>query len=363
MAGAQRGNRDALTPTGQPMIRNSIIPETTGDTYRLSKKYPEPTQCPDCRAVYQGGRWQWLAEGTKAPAGAQETVCPACRRIRDGYPAGTLTISGAFLGLHRDDVMAVFRAEEQMETAEHPLNRIVSIEGDEGEMVVTTTDIHLPRRIAEALYRAYEGELSVDYAEDEQGVRVSWKREDPHPPETTARASILPYEIIDNGILESPAANAYLLERVDRLRRFSPRITSLRVVLEAPQSHHRKGGPYQVNIHADVPGAVARVTRQQADDLHVAISQAFDAAQRQLEDHARVQRGQVSPTVRPARGKVVRLFGEGGYGFLTADDGHEVYFHRNSVLGDEFELVRVGDEVKFTEEPGDKGPQASSLER
>ena len=68
-------------------------------------------------------------------------------------------------------------------------------------------------------------------------------------------------------------------------------------------------------------------------------------------------------TVRPARGKVARLFSEAGYGFLTADDGHEVYFHRNSVLADEFDLLETGDEVKFTEEPGEKGPQASSLER
>ncbi len=363
MAGAQRGNRDALTPTGQPMIRNAIISETPGDTYRLSKKFPERTVCPECRAMYQGGRWRWPAEDERAPAGAKETLCPACRRIRDGYPAGRLTISGAFLALHRDDVMGVLRAEEQLETAEHPLNRIASLEEGSEAIVVTTTDIHLPRRIAEGLYRAYEGELALEYAEDEQSVQASWKREDPHPPETAERAAILPYEIVDNGVLDSPEANAYLLERIDRLRRFSPRITSCRVVLEAPQNHHRKGGPFQVNIHVDLPGVVARVTRQQADDLHVAISQAFDAAQRQLEEHARVQRGQVSPTVRPARGRIARLFAEAGYGFLTAEDGHEVYFHRNSVLGEEFDLLQAGDEVKFTEEPGDKGLQASSLER
>ncbi|MBE0611562.1 MAG: HPF/RaiA family ribosome-associated protein [Dehalococcoidia bacterium] len=363
MAAVQDGNSGPVNAGGRPHIRNTIVPEAGGDMYRLTRKYPEMTACPDCRAVYHGGRWQWPATGAPAATGAKEAVCPACRRIRDGYPAGTLTISGAFLALHREDVMGVLRAEEQIETAEHALNRVMDIEEADGRMVVTTTDIHLPRRIAEAFYRAYEGELSVEYAEDEQNVQVSWRRDDPHPPETAERAPILPYEIIDNGVLESPEANAYLLERIERLRRFYPRITSCRVVLEAPQNHHRKGGPYQVNIHADVPGGVARVTRQQADDLHVAIAQAFDAAQRQLEDHARVQRGQVSPTVRPARGRVARLFPEESYGFLTAQDGHEVYFHRNSVLAGEFDLLQVGDEVKFTEEPGEKGPQASSLER
>lgn len=363
MGAAQDGNTGAVNPGGRPPIRNTVVTRAEGDTYRLARKFPEPTVCSECKAVFVGGRWQWNAEGAKVPAGAKEAICPACRRIRDGYPAGTLTISGKFLELHRDDVKGVLRAEEQLETAEHPLNRIASMEEGDETIAITTTDIHLPRRIAEALYRAYEGELSVDYAEDEQSIRVNWKRDDPHPPETAERAPILPYEIIDNGVLESPEANAYLHERIERLRRFYPRITSCRVVLDAPQTHHRKGGPYQVNIHADVPGGVARVTHQQADDLHVAISQAFDAAQRQLEDHARVQRGQVSPTVRPSRGRVARLFTEAGYGFLTADDGHEVYFHRNSVLADEFDLLETGDEVKFTEEPGEKGPQASSLER
>lgn len=363
MPGPARGNRDELTPSGQPMIRNAIVTPTNQDAYRLSRKFPEPTVCTECKAVYQGGRWRWQPAGEGPGKAAKQTVCPACRRVRDAYPAGTLTISGEFLRLHKADVMAALRAEEELERAEHPMNRVIDLEEGETRIVVTTTDIHLPRRIAEALYRAYEGELTVDYADDEESVRVTWKREDPHPPAEAARAPILPYEIVDNGVLESPEANAYLHERIDRLRRFYPRITSLRVVIEAPRNHHRKGGPYQVNIHADVPGAVARVTRQQADDLHVAISQAFDAAQRQLEDHARLQRGQVSPTIRPARGRVARLFPEGGYGFLAAEDGHEVYFHRNSVIGDEFDLLEVGDEVKYREEPGDKGPQASSLER
>jgi len=303
MTAAQEGTTGSVNPGERPFIRNTIVPESGGDPYRLTRHYPEPTVCPDCRAIYHEGRWQWLAEGAKVPPGAKETVCPACRRIRDGYPAGNLIISGAFLDLHRADVMAVLRAEEKLETAEHPLHRVASLDDVDGQIVITTTDIHLPRRIAEALYHAYEGELSLDYAEDEQSVRVSWRRADQHPPETMERAPILPYEIVDNGVVDSPAVSAYLLERIERLRRFSPRITSCRVVLEAPQNHHRKGGPFQVNIHVDLPGAVARVTRQQANDLHVAIAQAFDAAQRQLEDQARIQRGEVSPATRPTRAR------------------------------------------------------------
>jgi cold shock CspA family protein len=56
----------------------------------------------------------------------------------------------------------------------------------------------------------------------------------------------------------------------------------------------------------------------------------------------------------------VRLFPEDGFGFLEAPDGREVYFHRNSVL-EGFETLEVGSEVRFAEEQGIEGPQASTV--
>jgi hypothetical protein len=41
---------------------------------------------------------------------------------------------------------------------------------------ITTTDIHLPRRIGTALKRAYDGDLDVRFGEDEYAVRVRWHR-------------------------------------------------------------------------------------------------------------------------------------------------------------------------------------------
>jgi cold shock CspA family protein len=93
----------------------------------------------------------------------------------------------------------------------------------------------------------------------------------------------------------------------------------------------------------------------------VAIRRAFAAAQRRLQDFARRQRGDVKRPARQPRGRVVRLFPEGGYGFLQAEDGHEVYFHRSSVLGEAFDELAIGSRVLFAEESGDKGPQASTV--
>ena len=44
-------------------------------------------------------------------------------------------------------------------------------------VVITTTDMHLPRRIADALRHAYKGETRVRYDEEGYFVRVNWTRE------------------------------------------------------------------------------------------------------------------------------------------------------------------------------------------
>ena len=50
-----------------------------------------------------------------------------------------------------------------------------------------------------------------------------------------------------------------------------------------------------------------------------------------------------------------------GFGFLETADGREIYFHKNSVLDGAFSRLSVGARVAFAEEPGDKGPQASTV--
>jgi cold shock CspA family protein len=50
-----------------------------------------------------------------------------------------------------------------------------------------------------------------------------------------------------------------------------------------------------------------------------------------------------------------------GYGFIETADGREIYFHRNSILNDDFGRLRIGAAVRFAEESGDRDPQASSV--
>ena len=126
--------------------------------------------CPQCGAVFHEGRWHWAPR----PDDAHEELCQACHRINDRYAAGELTITGNFVVHHKDEILHLARHQEEQEKAEHPLHRIMGIEERDGVVVVRTTDIHLPRRIGEALRHAYRGELDCRYGEEAYFIRVKW---------------------------------------------------------------------------------------------------------------------------------------------------------------------------------------------
>lgn len=174
-----------------------------------------------------------------------------------------------------------------------------------------------------------------------------------------------PVQITFRGLSPSDALKEAVVSRAARLERFYDKIESCRVVLEAPNRHHKKGSPFQVRVRLAVPGEDIVVSRDpenhpEHSDLHLAINDAFKEATRQLEDYVRRRRRQVKRRVGPPQGIVARLFEIDGYGFIQTEDGREIYFHENSVV-DGFSRLAVGTEVRFAEEAGEKGPQASTV--
>ena len=110
------------------------------------------------------------------PEEVRQTTCPACRRIIDHYPAGYIDITGPFFSEHRADILNLIYNTERREKEDHPLERIMAIQHGVDRTMVTTTGIHLARRLGEALAKAYKGTLSFHYAEAEDTIRVSWQR-------------------------------------------------------------------------------------------------------------------------------------------------------------------------------------------
>ena len=163
----------AAAPAGSvTRYRDRIFDDKRHDPYQAKKKYKEPTVCSDCHAVFHDGRWQWSG----APQGAHEARCPACRRVKDKLPAGRMTLAGPFFSAHRDELLALVHHVAAREREQHPMHRIMQVDESSEQVDVTTTDIHLPQRIAEALKHAYDGKFEILYGHDEYVVRVTWQR-------------------------------------------------------------------------------------------------------------------------------------------------------------------------------------------
>jgi ribosomal subunit interface protein len=102
-----------------------------------------------------------------------------------------------------------------------------------------------------------------------------------------------PLQITSRDFPLTEAMRTTIQQRSENLEHYCGRLTGCHVVIEAPVHHHRRGGPFSVRIDLRTPGAELSVNKQDADDLEVAIREAFDSARRRLEDHLRELRHDV----------------------------------------------------------------------
>jgi cold shock CspA family protein/ribosome-associated translation inhibitor RaiA len=195
---------------------------------------------------------------------------------------------------------------------------------------------------------------------------------------------ILPLNISFRNMKPSEAVEARIREEATKLETFYQRIMHCRVVVELPHKHQTKGGLYHVRIDLTVPGeeivikhepslqaTLRRVDAEKRSksaeahaahkDVFVVIRDAFKEARRQLQDYARRARGQTKIHEPMPAGRVSKLLPNEDYGFLETADGREIYFHRNSVLNRAFDRLKIGSNVSFIEESGERGAQASTV--
>ncbi|NVB85588.1 MAG: HPF/RaiA family ribosome-associated protein [Kofleriaceae bacterium] len=177
-----------------------------------------------------------------------------------------------------------------------------------------------------------------------------------------------PVDITFREIEKSEAVEARINEYVGKLERFFDRIIRVEVLVETPHRHHQKGRQFHVRVRVVVPGYDIVTSHdpgpdQAHEDVYVALRDTFNATRRQLEDYVRksLHRGDVPREQSGAmHGRVTFIDVEKEWGWIEPDDGRRIYFHSNSVLGG-VDGLHVGDEVRFTEESGREGPQASTV--
>jgi cold shock CspA family protein/ribosome-associated translation inhibitor RaiA len=170
-------------------------------------------------------------------------------------------------------------------------------------------------------------------------------------------------QITAKGVTLSEGEASAIRQASRHLETFWDRLTSCRVVVEMPRRRGHSGRLYNIRIEVGVPGQTLLIRQQPREDLLTAIQVAFKAAERRVQDAVRRTRGDVKLGRAAPKGVVTRLLPWEGYGFITDAAGREIYFSRQSVLGAGFDRLEEGMDVRFTEEPGEKGPQASSVMR
>jgi cold shock CspA family protein len=203
----------------------------------------------------------------------------------------------------------------------------------------------------------------------------------------------VPPEISLKGFVMNLEIDTLLQRQIARLERVCDYIISLRVAIEKEQGRHQLGNPYRVRLDIRVPpnheivvkrqtvlhedvrtppepetepemiNKQAVLSRRKDEPLVVTIRSTFDSARRQLEKLVERQRKEVKTHPQnEIMGFIEKLFRDDEYGFIRSLEGQEIYFHKNSSLHGEWERLEVGTGVRYTEEQGEKGLQASSIE-
>lgn len=178
----------------------------------------------------------------------------------------------------------------------------------------------------------------------------------------------VPLDITYRGVDKSPALESLIRSKAEKLEAVCDHIIGCHIAVEQAHTHPSQGSPFRVRLDLTVPpGHEIAVDKNpgegiQYDSLESVIREAFDAARSQLKTLTEKQQNRVKQHPEQAiAGIVTKLFPTENYGFLKTLEGQEVYFHRHSVLQDDFDLLTVGAGVQFFLSEGINGLQASTL--
>ena len=180
----------------------------------------------------------------------------------------------------------------------------------------------------------------------------------------------VPLEITFRDALKSDEIDNLIKEKAAILDKIGDNLISCRVAVERPHDNKRSGNSYRVRIAMRIPPGRELVVKRESPDgspsepLTAVIREAFETARRRLVKLLEQQKGVIKThPQQQSVAYVTKLFKDKGYGFVETLEGRELYFHRNSVLHDEFSRLDIGTGVRYVvAEDGDEGPQASTIQ-
>jgi hypothetical protein len=172
--------------------------ELVDDPYSMTQAPKGLLECPECHAQFYRKRWSFpetFSSPTRKPTGAgpkkptkeilvpQSYLCPACRKLQDGYAEGFLTIHWPNWGAHKAEVLGLIHNEEHQAARNNPLERVMTIRTRPDGADIETTTEHFAQRLGKHLDRAFKGSITYRWSHKDKCGRVTWQG----PPAPTKR--------------------------------------------------------------------------------------------------------------------------------------------------------------------------------
>lgn len=139
----------------------------------------EAATCEECHALYQSKRWffdEKLYDKLVGAGKVRQVLCPGCRKVKDHYVEGYLTLSGDFLVEHKNEIVILLEKEAARVGKRSFDDRIIQITPEGDKLVVETTTEKLAQHLGRTIYKAYKGDLNFQWSEPNRFVRVYWHR-------------------------------------------------------------------------------------------------------------------------------------------------------------------------------------------
>ena len=163
--------------------------EKVEDPYKIRRAPRGLRVCPECQSVYHHKRWslpspsseisQPKSDRATEKAGKpimvpQPFLCPACRKIRDGYAEGFVSIQWTDWLAHKADILNMIHHEENRAIQVNPLQRIMTIRTRSDGADIETTTERMAQRIGRDLKRAFHGQVQYKWSHKDKLARVEW---------------------------------------------------------------------------------------------------------------------------------------------------------------------------------------------
>ncbi len=158
-----------------PIRKNLAV---SRDPYFDRKGQKEVAICKKCGALYRHKRWSFDDPmATKPGLEYRKVICPACRKIRDGFPGGIITLRGGFMRARGDQILRLVHNEGTRAKRINPMERIISVRKGRDRVEIQTTSERFAQRIGREIQRAYKGTVAYRWSKVNKFMRVDWYRE------------------------------------------------------------------------------------------------------------------------------------------------------------------------------------------